>query len=781
MKNNSNLWTTTLALLVLFPLTSFAQSSASLRGSIKDEQGAKIAGAEVRLTLSDSTQLFAFSDATGSFEFRNLRAGDYLIEVRAKGFSTLTSERLRVDQGAAVQVDLELKVAAVSESVIVTATGLPQRPEEVSKVVSVLDSRDIEDKRELTLTESLRGIPGVRVQQQGSPGALTTVRLRGQRNFDTSVTLDGLRARDASDINGSAVSLLTDLIPVGIDRVEILRGSGSSIYGTNAIGGVVNMVPVTGASGLHFEMGLEGGGLKTFRERFQVAGGGTRVGYSLGLTRLDVRRGIDDQDEYGNSAGSGRIQFNLTPSIMVSGNGYGTIANARVNDSPFALAQAFTSAEPFPSAIAGVTFQPDFNNPDQGRRSRLLIGSLRLSHGINETFSYTIAYQRVSANRRNYNGPEVDPRFASFLPFGDFEFMFVSRGITDTLDGRMNARLGSRNVFTIGFEAEFESMFQQSIPSFSAFNNTTDRQRTFAVFGQNQILLFDERLQLSLGLRGQFYRVRAADRPGFLNNIEPEKSLTADGSISYFFHSTATKFRAHIGNGFRAPSLFERFGEGVFPNIGLTRFGDPTLKAEQSISVDAGIDQRLGDRIVFGSTYFYTRLQRVIEFTGFEEDPLGVGRFSGYVNRGGGLARGVENFLETMPWHTTNIRVSYTYTNSDRSTISRGLQPQYVIPRNLFGLTVNHRYRSFAVNLDLNHTGPYIAPVFENNFPFRSAELKFSGYTKLDLFGSYERRVSERVTASLFSGADNIFNQEYFENGFRAPGIVARAGVTFKF
>ncbi len=235
-------------------------------------------------------------------------------------------------------------------------------------------------------------------------------------------------------------------------------------------------------------------------------------------------------------------------------------------------------------------------------------------------FSYSLAYQRVASDRRNYNGSEVDPRFSSsiFYPFGEFEFISVNKGRIDTFDARANFQAARSNLLTVGFEFERESLFQQSIPSFSAFNNTTDKQRTFAVFGQDQLSFFDDRLQLSLGMRGQFFRISAADRPGSLQAVDAEKSLTGDGSIAYFIRSSNTKLRAHVGNGFRAASLFERFGAGTFQSLGLLRFGDPTLRAEQSISVDGGIDQRFSrGRALFGATYFYTRLQRIIDFNSF--------------------------------------------------------------------------------------------------------------------------------------------------------------------
>jgi vitamin B12 transporter len=771
------------ALSLLLSIASFGQTPSSVKGSVVDESGGKIAGADVRLRSRSGTQLSTATDNNGAFEFQNLAAGQYLIEVQANGFATLATDEILVERGQAKQLDLTLKVAGINESIVVTASGTAQREDEVSKVISILDSRQIDDKRELALWESLRGTPGVRVQQQGSPGAITSIRLRGQRQFDTAVLLDGLRVRDASDIGGSAASLTSDLVTVAADRVEILRGSGSSIYGTNAIGGVVNLVPETTSSGIHFEAGAEGGGLHTFRERVKVSAGNGHAGLILGLNRLDVRRGVDGEDQYGNSGGMGRFLFTPSPSVTVAVNLYGTIANARLNDSPFALPGAFTSGQAFPRAVAGVSFQPDFNNPDEGRRNRLLVGSVRLSHQINERVSYSLAYQRVSSHRRNYNGSRIDPQFAAFYPFGDFEFVSVNKGATDTFDARVNAQLAHSNLATIGFEYEGESLFQQSLPSFSAFNNTTDRQRTFAIFGQDQISLFEDRLQLSVGVRGQFFRIRAADRPGVLSGIDAEKSITGDGAIAYFFRSTNTKLRAHVGNGFRAVSLFERFGAGTFSGLGLQRFGDPTLRAEQSISVDGGIDQRLArDRVLIGVTYFYTRLQRAVDFQSFfVVDPLGLGRFSGYVNRPGGIARGVESFIETTPWRGGELRAAYTYTNSDRRVPFVGLQPQYVTASHVFGLALNQRYRSFGVNFDLNYTGSHIAPVFENDFPFRTAELTFDGYTKADLFGSYERRLSEGSTMVLFVGADNLFNQRYYENGFLAPGIVGRGGVKFKF
>ena len=773
--------------IVLFAFTipgnTFGQTSSSITGRVTDQNGSAVRAAQVRLRSRSGVELFVGTDESGAYKFRDIPAGDYILEVKGKGFANFTSKELHLTRGQSLTNDVQLSVEAVNENVVVTATGTPQRVDEVAKAVTVLGSGEIEAKHQVSLAEALRGTPGLRVQQTGSPGTITSLRIRGQRNFDTAILLDGLRVRDSADINGSALPFITDLTANDVDRVEILRGSGSSIYGTNAIGGVINLVPRTGTGERHFEAGFEGGSLALFRERFQGTGGiGRRAGFSFGLTRIDVRRGVDGNDQYGNTAGAGRFQFVVTPSIEIAANFYGTTSNAITNNSPQPLAAATTSTERFPRAIEGVTFRPDFNNPDQGRRNSILVGSIRLTQRVNETVSYTIAYQKVSTRRRNYNGPNLDPRFAFLSPFGDFAFNSINNGGTDTFDARANLLLGKSNLVTAGFEFENETLFQRFISAFGAPAGTTDRQRTFAFFAQDQIVLLDGRLQISIGAREQLFRIRAADRPGFLNNITADNSLTGDGAIAYFIPSTNTKLRAHVGNGFRAPSLFERFGSGVFQNVP-TRFGDPTLRAEQSIGVDGGIDQRVAkNKLLFGLTYFYTRLQRVIDFKSFrsafnptgDPDPLGVQRSGGYLNFPGGMSRGLETFVEAAPYAGTSISASYTYTNADRFVPPAGLQPQFVTPKHLFGLSVTQRYRAILASFSLNRTGRYIATVFPVN-------LTFDGYTKADLFASYERRVNERVVFTFFGGADNVFNQKYFENGFRAPGTVGRGGLNVRF
>src|SRR4030095_5805869 len=129
-----------------------------------------------------------------------------------------------------------------NEQVVITAQGTAQPVDEVSKAVAVVSEQQIEERDEFAIAEALRTVPGLRVQQLGGPGSFVSIKTRGLRNEDTAVLIDGLRFRDVGAPQGDASGFLSDLIVTDIDRVEVLRGSGSSLYGSNAIGGVINIV-----------------------------------------------------------------------------------------------------------------------------------------------------------------------------------------------------------------------------------------------------------------------------------------------------------------------------------------------------------------------------------------------------------------------------------------------------------------------------------------------------------------------------------------------------------
>jgi vitamin B12 transporter len=365
-----------LVLIIAFAAFASAQNVNSIKGSVTDEHGAAIRGAEVRLRSRTGSQTVTTTDEAGGYSFRDILPGDYILEVKANGFADSVSGEISLTRAQSITNDIRLSARAINETVVVTASGTPQRADEVSKAVTTVGEDEIETRQEISLPEALRQTPGVRVQQQGSRGAITSIRFRGQRNSDTAILLDGLRVRDSADINGSALPFITDLTATGFDRAELLRGSGSSIYGTNAIGGVINLVPNTASGDRHFEAGFEGGSLALFREHVKGSSGiGRRAGFSFGLTRLDVRRGVDGNDQYGNTTGTGRFQFDLTPAIRIAANFYGSTSNAIINNSPVPVLPGITLRP----AIPGVTFIPDINNLGRfgatvarGKRARLV-------------------------------------------------------------------------------------------------------------------------------------------------------------------------------------------------------------------------------------------------------------------------------------------------------------------------------------------------------------------------------------------------------------------------
>jgi len=303
----------------------------------------------------------------------------------------------------------------------------------------------------------------------------------------------------------------------------------------------------------------------------------------------------------------------------------------------------------------------------------------------------------------------------------------------------------------------------------------------------------NDRLQISGAFRAQFFRLQ---QPAFtpagsspyagLTFLSPPTAYTGDGSVAYMFRSSGTKLRGHVGNGYRAPSLFERFGAFFSSFFGFSVFGDPRLQPDRSIAFDAGIDQTLyQSRLRASATYFYTELQKVIifDFSGLinpATDPFG--RFGGYVNTNGGIARGVELSMTATPGRTLNVSMAYTYTKSlQRTPQVAGVRRSLVIPDHQFALVVTQRLgRRVLINFDLAASSDYLAPIFDPN-TFASRAYRFRGLSKGDLGGSYTLPFKESRSLRFFGYVDNLFDRQYFENGFRTPGRTGRAGVSLSF
>ncbi|MGH9845366.1 MAG: TonB-dependent receptor, partial [Blastocatellia bacterium] len=787
-------------------LQVFAQTTSGLSGRITDSQGSVVAGATVRLYARETNmRATTVTDSAGGYRFERVLAGDYVVEAASDGFGRV-SRMIRIEKGSPATLDFALEIAGPSEMVMVTAAGTPQTVDEVSKAVSVVSAQEIEQRGEYSVAESLRTVPGLRVQQLGGPGTFTRIQTRGLRDSDTAILVDGLRLRDASSTQGDATSFIEELFTVNSDRLEVLRGSGSSLYGTNAIGGVVNVISDQGGGPAHGQLQLEGGQLGLFRGRAQLAGGfdENRFIYSGGLSLLNVSDGVNKTPTR-NFSGQGFAQYNFTPNISLSTRLFGNTAFLQLTDSPFAppIGVTLPPAGSIVNAVAlsleqqkrfeagqpitpgSANYVPNLRDPDNRRDSNFLTAAVIFNQRINDSFGYRASYQRANTNRQFSDGPagvRFEPLFNSASNFD---------GRIDTFNLQADAKLGQYNLLTTGYEFEREEFIgrnRNENPNLTQRVNagTNVTQRSNAFFIQNQFRAMENRFQAAAAFRVQSFDLT---QPEFFGGTSvysgrqfesPKTAYTGDGSVSYFFSSTGTKLRAHAGNGYRAPSIFERFGSSYFNGV-FSPFGDPRLRPERSIAVDGGIDQRFAkDRVQLSATYFYTRLQEVIVFdsTGFitpATDPFG--RSGGYRNTGGGLARGAEFAVNAKPYRTLDLNVSYTFTNAVNRVASSvpGFLRTFVQPRHAFTLVAAQQItRRLDLVFDMFAYGSYY-------FPFSSRAFKFSGPVKADLGASYTLPMNDRVNLRFYGKVENMFDREYFESGFRTPGAVFTGGMSLRF
>ena len=286
--------TVSLQAAVVLSLAGVAGFSQTISGVITDSRGAAIAGASVDLVARDNiARVSVTSDSSGRYRFERLVPDAYLVEAAAAGFQKSAATQVTLgneDQ----QVNFQLGLAAVRTAVVVTASGTAQTTDELAKSVSTVDSNFLSLGDEASLNEALRFTPGLRAEQQGGPGGLVSLKTRGLRNQDTAVLLDGFRLRDAAAPQGDATGLLQDVMIADLDRIEVMRGAGSSLYGTNATGGVVNMITQAGGGRTRGSVLAEGGSLAMFRGLADLAGSFRQdaLQYSLGLSHFDVLYGI---------------------------------------------------------------------------------------------------------------------------------------------------------------------------------------------------------------------------------------------------------------------------------------------------------------------------------------------------------------------------------------------------------------------------------------------------------------------------------------------------------
>jgi iron complex outermembrane receptor protein len=787
-----------LRLFLLALLCAAAASAATLSGRVLDPSGAAVAGATVSAaSRTGSWRAAAVTDAAGAFHFASAPAGEVLLTASAPGFAP----SLPVTLAAPASADLRLELQRVVTNIVVTATGTPQPVDEIAKALDVVSAAQLDLRGEFSLPEALKQIPGLRVAQFGGPGALTSVAVRGLRTFDTALLVDGFRLRDAAAPQGEATGFLSDILFAGADRIEILRGSGSSLYGTHATGGVLNLISDAGGGPLRGSLTAEGGGLGLLRSQAKITGSAAqdRLRYSFALAHLNVLSGVDGDDRHRNSTLQSHLQFLAAPRTSFRARFWLADTFLGLNTSPFAN-PALPAVDPVPAiplapdavrragaglpfAWGAATFAPSLNDPDARRSARLWNGLGGLSHQLGDAVTLRVDYQGLATARDNRDGP-LGVRFQPSRPNAN-----LFDGRIDVVSARADARFGAAHLVSGGYEFE-----RERFTSFSRSAVVDARaavvQRSSSLFLQDQARLFSGRLALSLSGRWQTFAVAAprfaGGTPAYRNVAAPAPpdALTGDASAAWFFRRSGTKLRAHAGNAYRAPSLYERFGAGFFGGS-FTPYGDPRLRPDRTLGLDFGIDQYLASsRARLSASYFYTRLQEVIvfDFSGRispATDPFG--RFGGYRNTRGGIARGVELSAEIRPSRSLTVNSSYTYTNArERNSVLLGgsLRTLRVFPHQFTLLATQRIGSRIDATFDFLAASRYTAPFFAGS---GSRAFLFPGPRKADLMLSYTLPAGERHRVQFYSRLENLGNQRYFEDGFRTPRFWGVGGVRWLF
>jgi vitamin B12 transporter len=790
--------------------------TAALTGKVTDGHGGVVAAAEIRVRRDDgSVSRRTASDAAGTFRIAALPAGDYVVEIEKPGFRADVAI-VSVTGTGAVTHDVELGAAGVRESVVVTASGLPQSTLETSKAVSVIDSEEIAARNAVTIADVVRLTPGVQVRDAGGPGQLGSLRIRGLRSDGAAVLVDGVRLRDAASTQGDIVAFWSNLGVVDFERVEVLRGSASSLYGTNAVGGAINIVTRDGGP-QRSEGQFEIGSLGHSRARGTTGGslGGGRVTYSAGGLHWLVRDGVDGDDRSRSAGGQGSVRAQLDAATSLGVRVYGSSDRVHTNASPTAggiptanipdatvvdaiglsldeLERA-NAGQAF--AIGDATFIPGRNDPDNGRASRFLTTAVTLRRVESDRASWQASYQRVGTHRRYESGP-LGPGFqTATLSVSAFD------GTIDTFDARAHLQPAAWLTVTGGYELEREgySDRQDDNAPVARLRTTTDISQTaHAVFGAAQISALDRRLQVALAGRLQTFRAGAldlsatgADHPYDDVDIDgPPRALTGDVSIAYLVPSSGTKVRGHVGNAYRAPALYERFGGGFFGDpvsgqVFYSAYGDPRLRPDRYRSFDAGVDQTLaGGRVQIAASAFVIDVQSLTAFDfsgGIDASTDPFGRFLGYLNGSGGSSKGLELAVDVRPSATLRVSGSYAFTRArteDDLTVPDFFRVPGVLEHTASLFVTRQWSARVDTTLDLLSGGDSYGSFFARG---RSRAYRYPGTTTVGVSGSVRLTAAGVPDLRAYVRLDNLTNETTFPSGWRAPGRTGVVGVRAAF
>jgi vitamin B12 transporter len=649
----------------------------------------------------------------------NTQRVSLLCAISAVAFTGLFSSSVAHAQDAAPKTTTS-ESTKVSQ-IIVTGSQLDSTLENTGSSVTVLSEQELQDGQYRNAIDAIAQVPGVDVVQSGGNGGNAAVFLRGGNSEHTLILLDGIELNNPATANRSFN--LANLTLENIERIEVIRGPQSTVYGSDAMGGVINLISKKAKEGAHASVTSEAGSYNSFTQVGNVSYGSEKFDVSTGITRQDIGGisaaragdGNREQDDYQNTSISNRMRFAPTKSL----EGTHTLRYTR----------SHTNLDNF-GGVGGddpnriITNDEFFTRGDVS--ASLLDDTL--------TPSAYISYTRHTLD--DTNSPDANSPDTNSIEELDSNF----HGDIVTVGAR--AKWAPTEYFSgiIGGETQGEraNSYYRSDGAFGPFEDTFygEEARTNSVFAESR-LSYDKSAYLDAGIRHDNHSI-FGDRTTF--KIAPAV-IVQEG----------TKLRGSVGTGFKAPSLVQLYSS----------YGNRNLEAESSTGWDVGFDQDIiANSWSTSFTFFRNNYDDLITF-----EP------STFVleNINSSHTQGFEFGSNVTMSDELALRLAYTYTDTENDTTGESLLRR---PRNKNSMTLVYtptdriraqlQWRLYSSRFDSDF----------NSFPPERVTL--GGYGLVDLAVSY--KVMEGV--ELFSRLDNLFDKEYQEVlGFGTMGAAAYAGL----
>lgn len=638
---------------------------------------------------------------------------------RTNILAVLVLSAASVAAGAQVVTD-----TARIDPVVVTATRTPLAIGDLPASVTILHGADLRARGITSVSEALRDVPGVAIARSGSFGAVTSVFVRGGQSNYTRVLIDGVPV----NLPGGSFDWST-LTTDNVERIEVVRGPSSVVWGSDAVTGVVNVITRSGRGGSPVMASVRGGTYGTLDGEAQVSRSSTAATYSVGLAHHRSDGIYDFNNASGNSVFSGR-------------------ADAAINEK---TAGTFTVR--YSDAVAhyptdGLGQQVDSNAFTMASELAL---SARLRRIINSRLSLQGA---VTASA--HDGGTDDAATQG----GSSSFQSLDHITRRAAELRAVAPLGAGSVFTLGGQIEEQAQRAHSQSSFGAFTDASvfnAARHAQAVFGE----LVNARARTTAVLGG---RVDRNEKFGTFETYRVSGQAAVVGS---------TKLRASAGTAFREPSFFETFSTAYTT-------GNPDLKPEQSSSWEVGISQ--GDVVRMQATYFDQRFTDLIDYNGAAAPGT-----PNYFNIARAQSRGVELELAHPPVH--GVRFDLSLTTLTTKVIERGFSPaatatlvegERLLRRPSFtgGLVVGYTgIDRLRADVAVAWTGERDDRRF--NADFTTSAVTLPAYALVDLSAEYALPTSAGRPAISFTGRVANVGDTKYETvaGYRSPGRMLLGGV----